>query len=261
MEKQISANTLPEISIIIITLNEEKTLPVLLQELAEQSYQNFQLIISDSNSNDSTQEVAQKYAHVGMSYVFHNCGVTKGPGYGRNQWALLANHEILLFLDADTGLPNKHFIEDTLKFYLNHNLDIAWCYVRSKTNNFLHKIGCFITNLIARYYQKKFPLVPGWYILNKKMFHFRVNWFDESINLWEDSWYVKHCRDAWAKFGRMPYKFLFDMRRIEQKGAWYMAKVYWRWFIMTVIQGERLDSLKTQDIDYDFDIYKQEKSR
>jgi len=79
MNRNAFKETLPAISIIIITLNEEKVLPVLLQELEKQSYQNFQLIILDSNSSDSTQQVAQKYTHLGESFIFHNCGVTKGP--------------------------------------------------------------------------------------------------------------------------------------------------------------------------------------
>ncbi|MBP7847864.1 glycosyltransferase [Patescibacteria group bacterium] len=66
---------------VIITLNEEKTLPRLLKQLADQTVQNFELIISDSNSSDRTEQVAKEYSSVGTEFHFYNCGVTKGPGY------------------------------------------------------------------------------------------------------------------------------------------------------------------------------------
>gem|GEM_PF-4877730 len=68
---------LPRLSIVIITLNEEKRLPRLLAQLEQQTYQDMQLIVSDSNSTDRTREVAEAYRHIGHSFLFHQCGVTK----------------------------------------------------------------------------------------------------------------------------------------------------------------------------------------
>jgi len=68
---------LPPISIIIITLNEEKRLPRLLEQLSRQTYQDIQLIVSDSNSTDTTRQAAEAYNHVGHNFTFHQCGVTK----------------------------------------------------------------------------------------------------------------------------------------------------------------------------------------
>ena len=49
------------ISIVIITLNEEKRIGRLLEDLTKQTHQNFEVIVVDSNSEDSTREVAQAY--------------------------------------------------------------------------------------------------------------------------------------------------------------------------------------------------------
>lgn len=47
-----------KISIIIITLNEEKNISNILDDLKSQTYNNFEIIISDSNSSDKTEKLA-----------------------------------------------------------------------------------------------------------------------------------------------------------------------------------------------------------
>lgn len=83
--KKINTDFLPHASIIIITLNEEKRLPRLLKELAQQTYQHFQLIVSDSNSSDKTQLVVEQFKKERNKVQFYQCGVTNGPARGRNR--------------------------------------------------------------------------------------------------------------------------------------------------------------------------------
>ena len=53
---------MPETSIIIRTFNEEKHLPQLFEQLAEQTYDDFETIVVDSGSFDSTREIARTRA-------------------------------------------------------------------------------------------------------------------------------------------------------------------------------------------------------
>ena len=46
------------ISIVIITLNEAERISNILRDLAQQSYQNFEVIVVDSNSEDDTCQIA-----------------------------------------------------------------------------------------------------------------------------------------------------------------------------------------------------------
>ena len=50
-----------DISIVIPTLNEEKALPNLLGDLSRQTSDNFEIIVSDGNSDDKTLEIAKRY--------------------------------------------------------------------------------------------------------------------------------------------------------------------------------------------------------
>ena len=53
--------TQPDLSIVIPTINEAKTLPLLFADLASQKGIDFEVIVSDGGSADSTAEVAKNF--------------------------------------------------------------------------------------------------------------------------------------------------------------------------------------------------------
>ena len=91
-----------ELSCIIITLNEERLLPNLLESIKGQTYKNYEVIVADYYSRDKTREIAKDYG----------CIITNGGNYtvGRNNGAKVAKGKYFLFLDADSYLP-KDFLE------------------------------------------------------------------------------------------------------------------------------------------------------
>jgi len=70
---------LMKVSIIIPALNEEKTLPVLLDSIKAQDFSDYEVIVADANSKDRTREIAAEYG----------CRVVDGglPAVGRNAGA------------------------------------------------------------------------------------------------------------------------------------------------------------------------------
>jgi len=92
------------ISVVIPTLNEGSYLEKTMRALKDQTYQDFEVIVSDSKSDDNTQEVAKKY---GAKLVLSD---RLGPAVGRNRGAAVAKGDILLVLDADT-VPSKRMLE------------------------------------------------------------------------------------------------------------------------------------------------------
>src|SRR3989344_5776368 len=98
------------ISIIIPAYNEERYLPKLLDCIKRQSFRNYEVIVADADSADSTKKIAKKYG----------CRVVKGgmPGAGRNNGAKAAKGVILLFLDADSLIEMdfvKKYVQDIKK--------------------------------------------------------------------------------------------------------------------------------------------------
>jgi glycosyltransferase involved in cell wall biosynthesis len=93
-------------SIIIPTLNEEKLLPNLLNQIKENEIAhryNAEIIISDGGSNDRTIDIAYKYAN---KVVVHKDTVKQSIAGGRNAGVIYAEGEILIFLGADIIFPD-----------------------------------------------------------------------------------------------------------------------------------------------------------
>lgn len=95
--------TLPKISIIIPTLNEEKNLPRLLSSLHLLDYpqKNLEIIIVDGGSTDQTVVIAQKFG----ARVLNN--PLKIRGAGCKIGIEKARHSLVAFTDADCVVPKN----------------------------------------------------------------------------------------------------------------------------------------------------------
>lgn len=104
------------ISIIVPTLNEEKSLRFLLESLRRQTWSNFEILVVDGGSKDKTIDIANQY---NAETIVPNGGA---EFHSRNVGASLAKGEILLFTCADIIMP-KDLIEKVYeKFERNHRI-------------------------------------------------------------------------------------------------------------------------------------------
>jgi len=86
----------PSISVIVPTLNEEESIETCLRSVRNQKVSDFELILSDGESNDKTVEASRRY--VDKIIVSSNRGI----GTQQNLGAKFAEGEILVFIHADT---------------------------------------------------------------------------------------------------------------------------------------------------------------
>ncbi len=105
------------ISVIIPTLNEERTIIATLAHTATLGFD--ELIVIDGGSTDETPSLVESYRHRSQSSALSPIQwVTAPPGRAQqmNEGAKNSRGEILLFLHADTQLPSdaKTIIETTL---------------------------------------------------------------------------------------------------------------------------------------------------
>lgn len=86
-------------SIIIATFNRSSLLEIAINSVLDQSFTDWELIISDDGSTDSTELTVNNFvSDPRISYYFHsNQGVTSA----RNIGAFMAKGEFLIFLDSD----------------------------------------------------------------------------------------------------------------------------------------------------------------
>jgi glycosyltransferase involved in cell wall biosynthesis len=238
------------LSIVIITLNEEKRIARLLSDLSCQTYQDFEVIVVDSNSDDRTCNVAEKYRPALPELTVHTME-TRGVSLGRNTGAQLAKHERLLFLDADVRL-DKDFLENAMSKLEEEKLEVAGIYMGSRKLAPAYKAGYGFFNAGLFTTQFFFPTAVGACIFSTKRAHDEIGGFDESIVLCEDCNYVKKAAKTW-RFRFLPLSFQFDPRRLEQDGFCKMGFTYLKANVRRFFFGE----MRNNEMEYKFGHYQQ----
>lgn len=198
------------ISIVIPTLNEQKTLPGLLRSIQNQTMLPKEIIVADANSQDKTAQIAKKFG----------CILIKGglPGKGRNNGAKKATQKIILFLDADVVLPPQ-FLERTFFEMMEKNLDITSCLVTPRSRDKKDKVIATLWNSYFLFLEKLAPHVCGFCIFVKKNIHTKIHGFDESILVAEDVDYVQRAVKIGAQFSFLEtQKIPISLRRFIEEG-------------------------------------------
>src|SRR6056297_2869965 len=109
------------ISVIIPTLNEEKNISKIISDIKKQNFKNFEIIVSDAYSKDKTEKIVIK----------NNCKFIKSkkrsPAQQRNVGAKYAKGKYLIFLDADSRIP-QNFLNKAYEEFKKEKLAVASFY-------------------------------------------------------------------------------------------------------------------------------------
>jgi GT2 family glycosyltransferase len=140
---------MPEISIIILTLNSIQFIKSCLDSVWVQNYQNIEVIIVDNGSKDGTVDFIRKnYPQVIVIENNKNLGACKA----RNQGIESAKGEWIITLDCDTTLE-KDFFAKILKAINDSSLQIAIIQPKILKSNkkTIHSCGIYLSKL-RRFY-------------------------------------------------------------------------------------------------------------
>lgn len=239
------------ISIVVITLNEEKRIGRLLEDLSKQSYRQFEVILVDSNSEDATCDMARAYGQSLPSLTVHRMD-DRGVSLGRNTGAELAQHERLLFLDADVRLP-VNFLANALSELESRKLEVAGVYMGANGLPLMHKVGYGLFNAGLFITQFAFPTAVGACIFSTRRAHQEVGGFDERITLCEDCDYVRRAGRTW-RFRFIKMTFGFDPRRLDQEGLFRMGWFYLKANVRRLFFGE----MRNNEMEYRFGHYREQ---
>lgn len=96
----------PAVSVIIPLYNAEKYIAESLDSLLAQTFQNFEVVVVDDCSTDSSCDIVESYAskfggRLTLSHMAKNSG---SGGLPRNKGMMLSCGEYIQFLDADDTL-------------------------------------------------------------------------------------------------------------------------------------------------------------
>lgn len=89
----------PEVSIIIPTYNSEEYIAQALKSIFDQSYHEWEIIVIDDASTDSTVEIARSFQEPKLKIIQNNRN--QGVSYGRNRGIKEARGKWIALLDSD----------------------------------------------------------------------------------------------------------------------------------------------------------------
>ncbi|AGF54983.1 glycosyltransferase involved in cell wall biosynthesis [Clostridium saccharoperbutylacetonicum] len=112
------------ISIIIPTFNRANTIERSVLSILDQTYQDFELIIVDDNSQDETEVIVRRMNDKRIKYIKHERNL--GANAARNTGVRAAKGELIAFQDSDDKWHNDK-LEIQLKALKDYNADIVAC--------------------------------------------------------------------------------------------------------------------------------------
>jgi len=228
-------------SIIIPTYNEEEYLPILLESIKNQDFNDYEVIVADANSEDKTREIAKEYG----------CVVVDGglPAVGRNNGAKVAKGNYLLFLDSDLKLT-EDYLRNVLYEFRMERLGIAITQMEPMSDKVEDKLFHDFANYFMIGVEKIKPHGAGCYgIIARKELHDECGGFDESLTFGEDTDYIERL----AK--KEPFRVLrnarigVSTRRLEEEGLTTLIQQYGKSTVNDFL-GKRTDA---SELNYNFD--------
>jgi len=219
----------PFFSIVIPTLNEEKFLPKLLKDFSNQTNKEFEIVVADGLSVDSTKDQAELFKN--KLIIKFISSKKKNVAEQRNHGANFAKGRYLIFLDADARVSDG-FIKK-IKNFISKNKGLLFIpYLSPEKKDEQYKLLFDIDNILVEfsaYLNRKFSL-GGSMIIEKNLFKI-VGGFDKKLFIAEDHELIQRI-SKWnvnPKFIR-DISITFSMRRWKREGD---LQVIYKHFVAT----------------------------
>lgn len=115
------------VSVVIPVYNTEKYIGATLESILNQTFQDFEVVITDDCSTDKSYEIAENYiskfnGRLKLSRTKKNSG---GPGVPLNQGLELAKGKYIFFMDNDDLIGNN-MLEELYKLGENFDADVVY---------------------------------------------------------------------------------------------------------------------------------------
>jgi rSAM/selenodomain-associated transferase 2 len=189
-------------SVIIPTLNEAKFIRATIQRIRDLD-ESVEIIIADGESSDETVQLCQK-AKVDVEFA------KRGRGSQCNTGAIKASGEVLLFLHADTFLPENAF-ELMTNYFTDPNIQIGTFRLAFDSQNAMLRFYCSFTK-----FDSMFTRFGDQCIVIRKSFFNEIGGFPD-WPLFEDVHLLRLARRR-TKIISFPSKVITSARRFVTRG-------------------------------------------
>jgi glycosyltransferase involved in cell wall biosynthesis len=201
---------MPEVSVVIPTLNEENVVTGVLDDLRAQTVRPSEVVVVDAASTDRTAEQVGRYPEVRLLRAAPPVGAQRTLG-GRE-----ARGDVLVFLDADVRLP-ADFLERLVGAFASRRLAVGcpWYWP--------HRSTAAITAVFAWFgalfflLQKLVPCGAGPCIVTTRAAFERAGGFRPELTF-DDIAFVRRAARG-ARFAVLPVRVFVSDRRFRRYGT------------------------------------------
>lgn len=153
---------MPKFSVIIPIYNAEKYLESCLDSLIQQNYTDFELILVNDCSLDSSYSICKKYAKDNKNIILINQEKNLGVSAARNRGIEIAKGSYILFVDSDDFVTSNYF-ETIDKIISNNKAELFvignydyFVYSDGSTSTALGKMNCNVSSQMKNAWNKLF---------------------------------------------------------------------------------------------------------
>ena len=219
-------------TVVVPTLNEEKRLPHLLNDLEKQTLRDFFVTIVDAKSIDQTHQIAKKFKTKIIT------SSKKNVSYQRNLGGKDASTEWIIFMDADNRIP-KTYLEKIKSHLDKSSTDILSTWMKPNTRSGKDRLMATIMNIFMDMNKNsKKPYILESMVVIKKSCFKTLNGFNPNIP-WregEDLLERAYKKGMIFEFLKNP-KYTYSFRRLNKVGAFKMLQEMSQMEIIKMLKG------------------------
>jgi teichuronic acid biosynthesis glycosyltransferase TuaG len=115
----------PLISVIVPLYNYEKYIPDCIRSILNQTYVNFEIIVSDDCSTDKSYATAKAFEKIDSRVKVIKLDKNSGYSRAKNEGIIISKGKYIVTLDADDMMTKKS-LEKRLKAIVKHNVDFVY---------------------------------------------------------------------------------------------------------------------------------------
>jgi poly-beta-1,6-N-acetyl-D-glucosamine synthase len=235
--KKASWDEYPIVSVVVPAYNEAKTIGSCVRSLLSSDYPQFEIILVDDGSTDSTPAEMKKFeGHPGIKIVLKKNG---GKASALNHGYLFSKGEIIIFADADGIFGTdtikrlvEAFVDDKIACCCGNDAPIGLHFNITKLQNLQAHVGTgYVRRALA--YMNCLPIVSG------NIGAFRRSVLDE-IGLFKEGFIGEDLELTW-RIHKAGYRVAFEPRALVRaeaphtlKGLWNQRVRWARGFIQTL---------------------------
>ena len=212
------------LTVVIPCFNEEEYIISTLNFINNQSnISGTTVYVSDGGSTDNTIRLISMFKEA--EHCILDINVIKGGtvSVGRNNGLKCVKTDYVLFIDADTSIPNTNHINDYLEYIIVNDLHLMtsplYCTVSDKRAKFMFKSFNIFNKIISKYE----PFSVGTFFLTKTNIVKQLGGFNEDVIHSEDYLLSKKFNKNKFKIGK--HEVGQDNRRFKKFGYLNMIEL------------------------------------